>query len=65
MKLYVVRNTRCDDKKVAAANMEDALHKYRNWLEQAVDYDYSVEDIFESVSECKCVGDYQEEDIIK
>lgn len=65
MKLYLIKNASYDDKKVAADNMEEALHKYRDYLETAISQDYSSEKVFQDVSECKYLGIYQEDSIIK
>ena len=47
------------------SNMEQALSKYRKYLSDTISVDYSSEEIFENVTECKYLGEYHEEDIIK
>lgn len=65
MKLYLIKNISYNDKKVAAENMEQALSKYRKYLSDSISVDYSSEEVFKNVIECKCLGEYYDEDIIK
>lgn len=68
MKLYLIKNIQYNDRKVdrkvAAENMEQALSKYRKYLSDS-SIDYSSEEVFENVTECKYLGEYYDEDIIK
>ena len=66
MKLYLIKNIQYNDRKVAAANMEQALSKYRKYLSDTISVDYSSKEVFKNVTECKYLGEYHaDEDIIK
>lgn len=65
MKLYLIKNSSYEDRKVIADNMEEALYKYRKYLDTAISFDYSVDNIFGDITECIYMGKYQDEDIIR
>lgn len=62
--IYLIKNSDYETKKVVASNMGEALQKYRKHLEQNINIDYSYEAIYEKVTTCDLVGEYQESDMI-
>lgn len=66
MKLYEIRikNGEYETKKVAAENMEEALVKYRKYLQEHINADYSYMAIFNQIASCQLIGEYQEVDVI-
>jgi uncharacterized protein (UPF0333 family) len=65
MKLFEIINPADENVKVAAVDMKDALSKYLNHLINRINADYSYTSIFEQITECKYIGEYVEENIIK
>ena len=66
MKVYQIVNEDYHTKRVLAENMEQALHKYRKYLDTAIYADYSAEDVFTKVKSCEYQGEYVEDyDLIK
>jgi hypothetical protein len=64
MKLYEIKNGDYETKKVAAENMEEALVKYRKHLQEHINPDYSYMAIFDQITSCNYISEYQEDNII-
>ena len=62
MKLYVIKNSDYETKKVVWSDMEDALRKYKEHLRNSINADYSFMRVFESVTSCEYEREYNEED---
>ena len=45
--------------------MEEALTKYRKHLQEHINPDYSYMTIFEQITSCRCIGEYEEDNVIK
>jgi hypothetical protein len=65
MNLYEIKNNDYETKRVAADNMEEALTKYRKHLQEHINPDYSYMTIFEQITSCRCIGEYEEDNVIK
>lgn len=64
MKLYEIKNDDYGTKRVAAENMGEALSKYRDYLDNHIRIDYSSQEVYNKVTSCELIGEYQEDDII-
>ena len=64
MKLYEIKNGDYETKKVAAENMEEALAKYRKYLQEHINYDYSYMAIFNQITSCNYLSEYEEDGVI-
>ena len=64
MKLYEIKNNDYETKKVAAENMDEALVKYRKYLFDHINSDYSYMAIFNQITSCIYLSEYQGDDVI-
>lgn len=64
MKLYEIKNDDYETKKVVAENMEEALVKYRKHLQERINPDYSYMTIFDRITSCNYISEYQEDNVI-
>ena len=64
MKLYEIKNSDYETKKVVAENMEEALVKYRKRLQELINPDYSYMVIFNQITSCNYLCEYQEDNVI-
>lgn len=62
-KIYQIKNSNYDTKKVVAENMFEALEKYKKHLENTISWDYPLP--IDTITDCVCLGDYEEEDLIQ
>lgn len=65
MKLYEIKNEDYETKRVAADDMGEAMDKYRRYLHDHINIDYSDYEIFKKIKSCTCLGEYQNDDIIQ
>lgn len=65
MKIYEIKNNDYETKRVVAENMEEALTKYRKHLQVHINADYSYMAIFNQITSCHYIGEYEEDDVIK
>ena len=64
-KIYDIKNVDVNySKKVIASNMEEALIKYKKYLEKRISADYSYEKIFDDIKSCTFEGFYKEDEYI-
>lgn len=62
--IYQIKNSDYETKKVVASDMGAALYKYKKYLDEHISLDYSSQKIYEKVTSCELVGDYQDSDMI-
>ena len=58
MKIFCIKNSEYDDKRILANNMDSAMCKYKKYVEESLSADYSVEAIMNSVTSCVCEGEF-------
>ncbi len=63
MKLYEIKNNDYETKRVVADNMYEALVKYEKHLSNAVSADFPIP--IDTITDCVCLGDYEDEDLIR
>ena len=61
--IYQIKNSDYETKKVVASNMGEALQKYRKHLDEHIGVDYSSQ-VYEKVTSCELVGEYEDSDMI-
>ena len=64
MKLYRIKNRNYEEKQVAAEDMGEALDKYRQYLRDHINIDYSYYEVYQNITSCTYVSEYQEENVI-
>ena len=62
--IYSIENSDYESKKVVAENMMDALCKYKAYLHDHINSDYSYMEIFTNITSCTYIGEYKEDDMI-
>ena len=62
-KIYQIKNSNYETKKVVADNMFEALQKYEQHLTHTISIDFPIP--IDTITDCVCLGDYEEEDLIK
>ena len=62
--IFLIENADYETKKVVAEDMGDALGKYKKHLHDHLNPDYSYMAIFTSITSCKRIGEYKEDDMI-
>lgn len=65
MQLYEIKNEDYETKRVAAEDMSLALSKYQKYLADHISIDYSHMGIFRKIKSCVCLGEYNDDDVIK
>ena len=65
MKLYRIKNNNYEEKQIAAEDMGEALDKYRKYLRDHIGIDYSDYDVYQNITSCTYVSEYEDPDIIK
>lgn len=58
MKIFYIKNSDYDNKRILADNMNSAMCKYKKYVEGSLSADYSVEAIMNSVTSCVCEGEF-------
>lgn len=58
MKIFYIKNSDYDNKRILANNMDSAMCKYKKFVEGSLSADYSVEAIMNSVTSCVCEGEF-------
>ena len=58
MKIFYIKNSDYDSKRILANNMDSAMCKYKKFVEGSLSADYSVEAIMNSVTSCVCEGEF-------
>ena len=64
MKLYRIKNSHYDEKQVAAEDMGEALDKYRKYLREHINIDYSDYEVYQGITSCTYVSEYEEDGVI-
>ncbi len=62
-KIYQIKNSNYETKKVVAENMLEALAKYEKYLSNAISPDFPIP--LDTITDCVCLGDYEDEDLIQ
>ena len=65
MKLYRIKNNNYEEKQIAAEDMGEALDKYRKYLRDHINIDYSDYEVYQSITSCTYVSEYVETEYIK
>lgn len=64
MKLYRIKNNNYEEKQVAAEDMGEALDKYRKYLREHINIDYSDYAVYQGITSCTYVSEYEEDGVI-
>lgn len=64
MKLYRITNNSYEEKQVAANDMGEALDKYRKYLRDHLNIEYSDYEVYQCITSCTYVSEYVETGII-
>jgi hypothetical protein len=62
--IYQIKNSDYETKKVVAPDMGAALYKYKKHLDEHISVDYSSQEIYEKVTSCELVGEYENDMIM-
>ena len=65
MKLYQIKNSHYTEKQVVAEDMGEALDKYRKYLNEHINIDYSDYEVYKCITSCTYIGEYEDPVIIK